>query len=83
MFILYFKRLLKRLKAKGDEQVQLEKKEQGFSLYINGANKDLASLPTSRRTKTADGECGLEFLDFLLHAISFKIGAENGKREIA
>ena len=48
-------RLLKRLKTKNEEQVALEKREQGFSLYINGANRAFPSQPTSRRTKTADG----------------------------
>ncbi|CAB4005620.1 Hypothetical predicted protein [Paramuricea clavata] len=47
-------RLLKRLKTKGEEQVELEKREQGFSVYINGANREFTGLPTSRRTKTAD-----------------------------
>jgi hypothetical protein len=46
---------LKRLKTKDEQQVALEKREQGFSVYINGANREFASLPTSRRTKTADG----------------------------
>ncbi|XP_046856721.1 katanin-interacting protein-like isoform X3 [Xenia sp. Carnegie-2017] len=47
-------RLLKRLKTKDDQQVALEKKEKGFSLYINGANRELSGLNASRRTKTAD-----------------------------
>ncbi|XP_028395506.1 LOW QUALITY PROTEIN: protein KIAA0556-like [Dendronephthya gigantea] len=47
-------RLLKRLKTKDEQQVALEKKEQGFSVYINGANREFPSLPTSRQTKTAD-----------------------------
>lgn len=47
-------RLLKKLKTKDEQQVELEKREQGFSLYINGANRDITNLPTSRRTKTAD-----------------------------
>ena len=49
-------RLLKKLKTKDDEQVELEKREQGFSLYINGANRGITHLPASRRTKTADGQ---------------------------
>jgi hypothetical protein len=52
---LFSFRLLKRLKTKDEQQVALEKREQGFSVYINGANREFASLPTSRRTKTADG----------------------------
>lgn len=31
-------RLLKRLKTKGRKQIELERKEQGFALYLNGAN---------------------------------------------
>ncbi|XP_038048296.1 katanin-interacting protein-like [Patiria miniata] len=34
-------RVLKKLKAKDDKQIQLEQKEQGFSLYVNGANQKL------------------------------------------
>ena len=31
-------RLLKKLSQKGEKEVELERKEQGFSLYLNGAN---------------------------------------------
>jgi hypothetical protein len=31
-------RLLKRLSQKGQREVEMERKEQGFSLYLNGAN---------------------------------------------
>jgi hypothetical protein len=53
---------LKRLKEKDVKQIELEKKEQGFSIYLNGANVDLGRIPhpptskdrsQSRQTKTA------------------------------
>ncbi|XP_071797253.1 katanin-interacting protein-like isoform X3 [Asterias amurensis] len=34
-------RVLKKMKAKDDKQIELEQKEQGFSLYVNGANTRL------------------------------------------
>ncbi|XP_022794557.1 protein KIAA0556-like [Stylophora pistillata] len=53
-------RLLKKLKEKNEQQIELEKKEQGFSLYVNGANVGLGqaysrakSRSSSRHTKTA------------------------------
>ena len=56
--MLHF-RLLKKLKAKDKKQKDLEKREQGFSLYLNGANVDLNLRKTghksSRKAKTADG----------------------------
>ena len=59
---LYFShviRLLKKLKAKDKKQKELEKREQGFSLYLNGANVDLnlrkAENKSSRKARTADG----------------------------
>ncbi|XP_048575764.1 katanin-interacting protein [Nematostella vectensis] len=56
-------RLLKRLKEKDEQQIEIEKKEQGFSIYVNGANTGIVGPPvtaspksrcTSRQTKTAD-----------------------------
>lgn len=53
-------RLLKKLKKKNEQQIELEKKEQGFSIYVNGANVELGraysrakSRSSSRHTKTA------------------------------
>lgn len=53
-------RLLKKLKTKDEQQIELEKKEQGFSIYVNGANVELGqgnlhakSRSTSRHSKTA------------------------------
>ncbi|XP_071813789.1 katanin-interacting protein-like isoform X2 [Apostichopus japonicus] len=55
-------RVLKKLKAKDDDQIELERKEQGFSLYVNGANENLKALenmkysprkPTTNKPKTA------------------------------
>lgn len=55
-------RLLKKLKKKDEQQIELEKKEQGFSIYVNGANVELGkaytrakSRSSSRHTKTAGG----------------------------
>ena len=64
-------RLLKKLRQKDSQQVELEQKEQGFSLYLNGANTSrtrplrarhpLPTLPTtqqhSRTAKTAGRLC--------------------------
>jgi hypothetical protein len=62
------------LKTKDEEQVELEKREQGFSVYINGANRDFTGLPTARRTKTADGMFPLYQWTFnLITKISFKL----------
>ena len=56
-------RLLKKLKKKNEQQIELEKKEQGFSIYVNGANVELGraysrakSRSSSRHTKTAGGK---------------------------
>lgn len=52
-------RLLKKLKKKNEQQIELEKKEQGFSIYVNGANVELGraySRAKSRHSKTAGGE---------------------------
>ena len=54
-------RLLKKLKTKDRKQKELEKREKGFSIYVNGANVDLKlgkadGHKTSRKAKTADGE---------------------------
>ena len=59
-------RLLKKLKKKDEQQIELEKKEQGFSIYVNGANVELGraysrakSRSSSRHTKTAGGGMGV------------------------
>ena len=51
-------RLLKKLKEKDEKQLDLERREQGFSIYLNGANVDLqlSGHHRSRKTKTAGGE---------------------------
>ncbi|XP_055507196.1 katanin-interacting protein [Leucoraja erinacea] len=58
ILLQYRNRLLKRLKAKDSKQIQLECLEQGFSIYINGANSELKRQPrleaTSRAVWTAD-----------------------------
>ncbi|XP_072167978.1 katanin-interacting protein-like [Diadema setosum] len=56
-------RLLKQLKAKDQKQIDLERKEQGFSLYVNGANLGLGAVgagvkysprrPATKKPKTA------------------------------
>ncbi|KAK7501363.1 hypothetical protein BaRGS_00007488, partial [Batillaria attramentaria] len=49
-------RLLKRLQRKDQKDVQLERKEKGFSIYMNGANTDLPAPSSGRvrpRVKTA------------------------------
>ncbi|KAL5018794.1 hypothetical protein ScPMuIL_004516 [Solemya velum] len=62
-------RLLKRLRKKNRRQIENEKKEDGFVLYVNGANQKKKAVRTAssksppthddrervRRTKTADG----------------------------
>ncbi|MGH0140106.1 UNVERIFIED_CONTAM: hypothetical protein FKN15_000556 [Acipenser sinensis] len=58
-------RILKKLKTKDPKQIELERLEQGFSLYVNGANADLKGQPRRlnpqlsvttaiRATQTAD-----------------------------
>ncbi|XP_042197206.1 katanin-interacting protein isoform X2 [Callorhinchus milii] len=51
-------RVLKRLKVKDPKTIQLERLEQGFSIYLNGANAELKRQPifveTSRSTRTAE-----------------------------
>ncbi|XP_035002049.2 katanin-interacting protein isoform X3 [Hippoglossus stenolepis] len=60
-------RILKRLKAKDSRDIELEKLEQGFSIYLNGANaetsgkqlkssshKSTTSSPALRPERTAD-----------------------------
>lgn len=37
----FYFRLLRRLKRKDPIQIKLEQLEQGFSLYLNGANSEL------------------------------------------
>lgn len=59
-------RILKRLKAKDPREIEWEKLEQGFSIYLNGANaeafrnkskssnhKSVTSSPASRSARTA------------------------------
>ncbi|XP_022092559.1 protein KIAA0556-like isoform X2 [Acanthaster planci] len=62
LFLQRKNRVLKKLKAKDDRQIQLEQKEQGFSLYVNGANQKLGLTglvkhsprrPSSKKPKTA------------------------------
>ena len=50
-------RLLKKLKEKDEKQLDLEKREQGFSLYLNGANVGLhlSGNFRPRKSKTAGG----------------------------
>ncbi|KAF7709026.1 hypothetical protein HF521_018083 [Silurus meridionalis] len=52
-------RALRKLQVKGQRQVQLEQLEQGFCIYINGANADLSNAKGNRKasprhTHTAD-----------------------------
>ncbi|XP_025076001.1 protein KIAA0556 homolog isoform X2 [Pomacea canaliculata] len=54
-------RLLTQLRQKNKQQVQLERKEKGFSIYVNGANIDLpanSSLRLAAGLKTATGKSG-------------------------
>ncbi|KAK7112200.1 hypothetical protein V1264_011687 [Littorina saxatilis] len=49
-------RLLKRLRRKDRKQIQVERKEKGFSIYVNGANSDLPTEAVAHsrpRVKTA------------------------------
>ncbi|XP_071964548.1 katanin-interacting protein-like [Antedon mediterranea] len=55
-------RLFKKLKEKNEKQIDLERKEQGFAVYVNGANKNLNNTkgnqfsprrPTTVKPKTA------------------------------
>ena len=64
-------RQLKKLKQKNPKQISLEKKEQGFSLYVSGANDKYtdkknkqqhyqsklkkSTTPSTKRSKTARG----------------------------
>ena len=57
----YLYRVIKKLKAKAKDpqQIELERKEQGFSLYVNGAHSEhkKRSPPATYRTaKTAGGQ---------------------------
>ncbi|XP_072415509.1 katanin-interacting protein isoform X2 [Chiloscyllium punctatum] len=58
IFLQCRNRVLKRLKAKDPKKIQLERLEQGFSIYVNGANSELKRQPrfeaTSRSVRTAD-----------------------------
>lgn len=58
-------RILKHLKAKDPVQLRLEHLEQGFSVYVNGANSELKSSPrravhshVSRSASQAEGAQG-------------------------
>ena len=64
---------MKKLKEKDEHQVELEKREQGFSLYINGANRESRNQPTSRTTKTADGMKCICNLGYIIFASMFFI----------
>ncbi len=50
-----FSRLLKRLRRKNRKQIQVERKEQGFSLYVNGANaeRDFPVITTTDSDKSS------------------------------
>lgn len=54
---LFYSRVVKRLTQKNDQQKDLEKKEQGFTLYLNGANQEFDKNRTSptKHAKTARG----------------------------
>ncbi|XP_078414458.1 katanin-interacting protein isoform X1 [Cetorhinus maximus] len=58
ILLQYRNRILKKLKAKDPKKIQLERLEQGFSIYVNGANSELKKQPrfeaTSRSVRTAD-----------------------------
>ena len=41
--------LLKKLRRKDDRQIELERKEQGFSVYVNGANSTIDRNQAKRR----------------------------------
>ncbi|XP_056152996.1 katanin-interacting protein [Lampris incognitus] len=41
-------RILKRLKTKDPREIELEQLEQGFSIYVNGANAEACSRPLQR-----------------------------------
>ena len=53
-------RLLKKLREKDSHQIELEKREQGFALYLNGANLSRskhnlqAQAPPTRKSKRSD-----------------------------
>lgn len=75
-FRLVLYRLLKKLKEKNEQEIELEKKEQGFSIYVNGANVELGqaysrakSRSSSRHAKTAGGEI------IIFHKILRDVGA--------
>lgn len=68
-------RLLKKLKEKNEQEIELEKKEQGFSIYVNGANVELGqaysrakSRSSSRHAKTA-GDAHRERKKILQHEL--------------
>ena len=66
-FFIIFVRLLKRLRQKNKNEIEQERREQGFSLYVNGPHKKQSgkapnnqpTIPTqpktSRKPKTAGG----------------------------
>ncbi|XP_062848566.1 katanin-interacting protein isoform X2 [Trichomycterus rosablanca] len=47
-------RSLKKLQIKDPKQIELEQREQGFSIYINGANANLPNAKCSQSSKRAD-----------------------------
>lgn len=53
--ILSYCRLLKKLREKDAHQIELEKREQGFALYLNGANlsqtRPHPQAPPSRKSR--------------------------------
>ena len=65
---MYLYRLLKKLRKKNKNQIEIERKEQGFSLYVNGPHANPHANPTgakgniptqpktARKPKTAGGE---------------------------
>ncbi|RMX37150.1 hypothetical protein pdam_00023677, partial [Pocillopora damicornis] len=68
-------RILKKLKEKNEQEIELEKKEQGFSIYVNGANVELGqaysrakSRSSSRHAKTA-GDAHRERKKILQHEL--------------
>jgi len=66
---------LKKLRRKDNQQIELEKREQGFALYVNGANLSkrqgsgkISSVRQNRPSKTAGliTQPSFEALDYLL-----------------
>ncbi|XP_046378417.2 katanin-interacting protein-like isoform X2 [Haliotis rufescens] len=51
-------RLIKKLREKNSRQIQIERKEQGFALYVNGANAE-RDLPIAQPTGKSVGKVKL------------------------